>query len=88
MIMPIARVDPSVMRFRADQLREEARNMGALMVNLKRLSESVQIEWQCEESKAFGEWFTSTMRPSLTSEQETINAFASALEKDAEKIEL
>lgn len=83
--MQITRVNSNVMRLRADQLRQEAKNVGALMASLKQLSDSVQLEWQCEHSRAFGEWYSSTMRPSLTAGQSRINDLAFALDEGAER---
>ena len=77
------RVDSEIMRERANQLRDEARHMGAIMNGLRDLISSIEIEWHSVESSEFSVWYSKTLRPNLVSGQAAINEFASAIENNA-----
>ena len=78
------RVDASIIKERADQLRGEAQRMGVLMAGLRELSEAIELEWQSVESSEFSEWYSGTLRPHLVSGQAAVNEFAAAVEGSAE----
>ena len=77
--MSSVRVDADAMQRRADQLYDEARNVGAVMEGLKELSARLHTEWEGEESSSFSEWYYGEFRPNLIDGQATIGRFAEAI---------